>query len=53
MKKYIIDEGLETEEVIVASKLIEGNILWWFYDMENRAVEMRSKTQVQTVREFI
>ena len=30
---YVINEGLETEEVIVAARATEGNIQWWFYDV--------------------
>lgn len=41
--KYIIDEGLETEEVIVAARAVEGNIQWWFYDSGSRAQETRLK----------
>lgn len=51
MKKYVINEGLETEEVIVASRAIEGNIQWWFYDASNRAQETRLICHVLTIRE--
>jgi len=51
MPKYIVNEGLETEEVIVAAKATEGNIQWWFYDAANRAQETRLKVYVETIRE--
>ena len=51
MPKYIINEGLQSEEVIVAASAIEGNIQWWFYDADNRAQETRLKGHVQTIRE--
>jgi hypothetical protein len=51
LPKYLINEGLETEEVIVAARATEGNIQWWFYDTGNRAQEIRLKGQVQTIRE--
>ena len=52
MPKYVIDEGLETEEVILAAKATEGNIQWWFYDETNRTQETRLKSQVLSVREI-
>lgn len=52
MPKYIIDEGLETEEVIVAARAEEGNIQWWFYDSGSRAQETRLKGRVKTIREM-
>ncbi|MGF4043257.1 hypothetical protein ACX800_03560 [Paenarthrobacter nitroguajacolicus] len=51
MPEYIINEGLETEEVIFAARATEGNIQWWFYDAGNRTSETRLKGQVQTLRE--
>jgi hypothetical protein len=51
MPKYIINEGLQSEEVIVAASAIEGNIQWWFYDADSRAQETRLKGYVQTIRE--
>lgn len=51
MPKYIIDEGLESEEVIVAANVIEGNIQWWFYDAFNRTKATRLTRHVRTVRE--
>lgn len=51
MPKYIINEGLQSEEVIVAANVTEGNIQWWFYDADNRAQETRLKGHVQTIRE--
>ncbi|WP_166660308.1 hypothetical protein [Paenarthrobacter nitroguajacolicus] len=51
MPEYIINEGLETEEVIFAARATEGNIQWWFYDAGNRTLETRLKGQVQTLRE--
>ena len=51
MPRYIINEGLDTEEVIVAASAAEGNIQWWFYDAGRRAQETRLKEQVQTIRE--
>lgn len=52
MPKYVINEGLESEEVIVAARATEGNIQWWFYDAGNRAQETRLKGQVETIREY-
>lgn len=51
MRNYIINEGLDTEEVIVAARATEGNIQWWFYDAGNRAQETRLTCHVQTIRE--
>lgn len=51
MPKYIIDEGLESEEIIVAASVIEGNIQWWFYDAYNRTQATRLRSHVRTVRE--
>ncbi|WP_160147632.1 hypothetical protein [Arthrobacter sp. TS-15] len=51
MPKYVINEGLETEEVILAARATEGNIQWWFYDEGNRAQETRLKGHVQTISE--
>lgn len=50
--KYVINEGLETEEEIFAARATEGNIQVWFYDTANRAQETRPKSQVQTIREI-
>ncbi len=52
MPKYIINEGLETEEVVVAARAIEGNIQWWFYDAGDRAQETRLKGHVHSFREI-
>ena len=52
MPEYVINEGLETEEVIVAARATEGNIQWWFYDAGNRAQETRLKSHVKTVSEI-
>lgn len=51
MPNYVINEGLETEEVIVAARATEGNIQWWFYDASDRTKETRLKGHVQTIRE--
>ncbi|MGR0159142.1 hypothetical protein [Paenarthrobacter nitroguajacolicus] len=51
MPKYVINEGLENEEVIVAARATEGNIQWWFYDARDRAQETRLRSYVQTIRE--
>lgn len=51
MPAYVINEGLDNEEVIVAARVTEGNIQWWFYDSGNRALETRLKGHVQTIRE--
>ncbi|VXC66332.1 hypothetical protein ARTHRO9V_90166 [Arthrobacter sp. 9V] len=41
MPNYLINEGLESEEVIIAARAAEGNIQWWFYDDCNRTQETR------------
>lgn len=51
MPIFVINEGLETEEVISAARATEGNIQWWFYDAGNRAQETRLKGHVQSIRE--
>lgn len=53
MPNFLINEGLESEEVITAARATEGNIQWWFYDDCNRAQETRLQRHVQTIREVV
>lgn len=52
MPKYLINEGLESEEVILAARATEGNIQWWFYDAGNRAQETRLSSHVKSIIEL-
>lgn len=51
MKKYVINERLKTEKVIVASRATECKIQWWFYDASNREQETPLICHVMTIRE--
>lgn len=49
MSAYVINEGLETEQVIKAGDCKEDGIQYWFYDTQGERFMSLLKTYAQTI----